>query len=139
MPHFKNNKPGIMSICRVRTSALSANVLEKAFALSKEIIPYTREIISFHGVPTLTTDTTIDNNGEISVATLSFLSSMDLTAHGYAYAVKTMSGKSFLIGHDAKEATVERTEFSGESAGNPAVFSYKVSIKDIIAPIDCII
>lgn len=134
-----NNIPGVTEIYVVPQEKLTKDVAMYAISGTPVIIPMTREKINFFGIPLLSTKNVTELNGKVSEAKLTFRSNQDIIPFGYAYAVKTAGGKSLILGTDNMLPSVDRSDTTGSPGGEPAVYSYEITMKDVITPIECIL
>lgn len=134
-----NNIPGITEIYVVPQEKLTKDVAMYALSGTPVIIPVSRERIPFFGIPQLYSKSNTELNGKVSEAKLKFRSNVDIIPFGYVFAVKAAAGKGYLIGTDKTQPALDRSDSTGSPNGEPAVYEYEITMKDVITPIDCIL
>lgn len=122
--------PGIMAIGYVRGCQLQRQMMMKSLAglpvgIMTDITP-----INFVGTPTCEAASDYDNGGRIEKTTLKFLTNDNIQLHyDIAFVVKDTNGQTFVIGAKEKPHPIIRKNiYTGEPNGEPAVFSYEVTL-----------
>jgi hypothetical protein len=127
---IRQKLPGIKTLGYVEGKNLQRQMMMKSLtglpvAIMTDITP-----INFVGNPTCEAASDYDNGGRIEKTTLKFITD-EMIVHypDIAFVVTDTNGESFVIGAREKPHPIIRMTIStGEPGGEPAVFSYEVTL-----------